>query len=205
MKKQHVLAVLFLSGLWGLSEAVLGGWMYRAGMRDVPAVVLAVMAMGVLAVTKVYVPAVGSAIAVAALAMLYKFLNQPFFACHLLAILFLGAGFEALHAVTRGRFKPLIGLGGTYLAFGLFAVTITFVFRYAWWADAGWPKVLRYVGLTGSIAAACSAAVVPLADRLARQLARRPEGKPAMPAWAVLSAATAAAWAFAVVRVIWVG
>ncbi len=203
MKKQHLLAVLFFSGVWGLCEAVLGGWMYAAGMRRAPAVVLGVIAMGVLAVAKRYVPVAGSAIAIAALAMLYKFLNQPFFACHLLGILMLGVGFEAVWTLSRGRYKPLIGAAATYLGFALFAVTITYVFRYEHWVRPGWAKVLDYVGITGSIAAAFSAVVVPLADRLAGTLQRRTERKSARGGWGILSAACAAVWVFAVVRVFW--
>jgi ABC-type thiamin/hydroxymethylpyrimidine transport system permease subunit len=200
MKKQHILAVLFLSGVWGLSEALLGGWMYSAGMRMAPAVILTVVAMGVMAIAKVYVPSVGSAIVVAGLAMLYKFLNQPFFACHLFAILLLGISFEVVFAITRGRRKPLIGLAATYMGFALFAVMMVFVFRYSWWTNPGWSKALSYVGVTGSIAAMFSAVAVPLGDRFARRLQQDSTLKLPMPNWAVLSATSAVVWAFAIVH-----
>jgi len=200
MKKQHILAILFLSGVWGLSEALFGGWMYGAGMQLAPAVILTVAAMGIMAIAKVYVPIAGSAIAVAALAMLYKFLNQPFFACHLLAILLLGISFEVVYALTRGRYKPLIGLAATYTGFAVFAAMMILVFRYSWWTNPGWSKALNYVGVTGSIAAALSAVAVPLADLFARRLQEHPARKLAIPNWAVLSAASAGAWVFAVVR-----
>ena len=200
MKKQHLLAILFLSGVWGLSEALLGGWMYSVGMRHAPVVILTVVAMGVMAIAKVHVPTAGSAILVAALAMLYKFLNQPFFACHLFAILLLGISFEAVYAITRGRHKPLIGLAATYLGFALFAVMMIAVFRYSWWTNPGWSKALAHVGVTGSIAAAFSAVTVPLADRFARGLQRHPTRKLAIPNWVVLSATSSVVWVFAIVR-----
>ena len=196
MKKHHIPAVLFLSGVWGLSEALLGGWMYSEGMRQAPAIILTVAAMGVMAAAKRYAPAAGSAIAVAALAMLYKFLNQPFFACHLLAILLLGISFEIVHAATRGRGKPVIGLLATFAGFAVFAAMMT-VLGYNNWT---WSKAINYVGVTGSIAAAFSAAAVSLADLLARRLQEQPTRRLAIPNWAVLSAASAGVWVFAVVR-----
>jgi len=196
MKKQQILAVLFLSGVWGLSEALIGGWMYSAGMRQAPAIILTVAAMGVMAIAKRYAPAAGSAIIVAALAMLYKFLNQPFFACHLLAILLLGVSFEIVYAAAKGRGKPIIGLLATYAGFAVFATMMT-VLGYNNWT---WSKAMNYVGVSGSIAAAFSAAAVPLADLLAQRLQDQPTRRLAIPNWAVLSAASAGAWAFAVVR-----
>ncbi len=203
MKKQHIIAVLFFSGVWGLAEAVLGGWMYAVNMHRTPAIILAAVAMGVLVMAKRYVPVAGSAVAVAALAMLYKFLNQPFFACHLLAIFMLGVGFEAAWTLARGRHIMLIAPAATYLGFTLFAVLSSFVFRNPHWVGPGWPKILDYIGITGTIAAACSAVVAPLADRLTGVLRRRGRHKTAVPTWRILSAVGAAAWVFAIVRLFW--
>lgn len=200
MKKQHIMAILFLSAVWGLSEAFIGGWMYNAGMRQAPAIILAVVAMGVMAITKVYVPKPGSVIALAAMAMLYKFLNTPFFACHLLAILMLGISFEVVHALAKGRRMPLVGLLATYVGFASFAAMMVLVFRYEHWTNPGWSKVIDYVAVTGSLAALGAALIVPLADRFARTLVEQPERKLALPNWAVMSAACAGAWAFAIIR-----
>ena len=48
MRKKYMLWILLFGGLWGLSEALLGGWMYGAGMRQAAAVVLAAIAFGLL-------------------------------------------------------------------------------------------------------------------------------------------------------------
>jgi len=202
MKKEYVLGVLFFGGLWGISEAVVGGWMYAAEMRQASAVVLAVIAFAILSVARVFVPLPGSSATIGALAMLFKFLNAPFFACHMLAIFLLGASFDLVYSLARGRRKELIGLASTYLGFALFALIITYVVRYSHWIGEGWPKVLRYVGITGTIAAVCNAVVVPLGDRLARHLSNRALGRLPLRAWAVraVSLMAAAIWIFALSR-----
>ena len=202
VKKQHVLVILLFSGLWGLSEAGLGGWMYSRGLASAAPVVLTAIALVLLTVARIYLPVAGTSALIGALAMLYKFLNEPFFACHLLAIFFLGAAFDAVYSLARGRLKPLVAVAATYLAFGVFAVGMTYVFRYEWWAAPGLPKVLRYVFVQGSLAAACGAAAVALADRLARRLAAGALAGPAVPRWASRAAGVVAIclWALAAVR-----
>ena len=66
----------------------------------------------------------------------------------------------------------------------------------------GWPKVLRYVGIGGTIAAACNAFVVPLSDRLARGLAARTPGRAGWRTWGLrtVGLATTALWVFALVQ-----
>lgn len=210
MKKQYLLGILFFGGLWGLAEAVLGGWMYSAGMRQaapaVPDVVapaaLAVIAFAILTLARAYVPLPGSSAAVAALAMLFKFLNSPFFACHLLAIFLLGAAYDVAFSLARGRRKPVIGLAATYVGFAAFALTITYVFRYQYWVAEGWPKILRYVGVTGTIAALCNAVVVPLSDRLGRKLLARALHRTPLRTWVfrTISVVTTALWVFAIIQ-----
>jgi len=201
-RKDHVLAILLFSGLWGLSEAALGGWLY-AHARGFPAsIVLAVVAFAILTVARVHVPVPGTSAAIGALAMLYKFFNEPFFACHLLAIFLLGAAYDVACSATRGRLRPLVGAGGTWLGFALFAVLMTYVFRYQWWAQPGLPKALRHVLVNGSIAAACNAAVVPLADWAGRKAAAWAAAQPRAPLWPARAAAvlTVCLWAFAAIQ-----
>ena len=201
MKRQHILGIVLCGGLWGLSEAVVGGWMYSAGMRQAAPVVLAVAALAILTVGRLHVPLVGSSAAIAALAMLFKFLNEPFFACHLLAIFLLGAGFDAAWSLARGRARPIIGAAATYAGFALFALIITYVFRYHYWVAAGWPKVAWHIGVLGTIAAACNALVVPLAAAADKRMTAWAWRRAAWRMWASRAAAAAAAalWAFAVV------
>lgn len=201
MKRQYVLGILFCGALWGASEALLGGWMYSAGMRQVAPVVLTVIGFAILAAARVYVPLPGSSTGIGAMAALFKGLNTQF-ACHLLAIFLLGASFDLVYSLARGRGKPLIAIASTYLGFALFALIITYVVRYSYWIGEGWPKVLRYVGLLGTITAACNAVVVPLGDLLGRRLSRRANGRVPLRAWALRSVAvaTTALWAFAIVQ-----
>ena len=87
MKKEYILGILFFGSLWGFSEAVLGGLLYHF---DVPysSVFLTIIGFCILTVAVVYLPKTGISSAIAAIAMLYKFLNTPFFACHLLELFF---------------------------------------------------------------------------------------------------------------------
>lgn len=172
MKKEHVLWVLVFGTIWGAAEAIGGGILYRL---DVPhsSVVLAVIAFAVLSVARVYLPAAGSSTAIAACAMLYKFLNTPFFACHLLGVLMLGVAYDVFWSVVRIRNRSISAGLATYLGFALFAALATYAFRHPYWAGPGLPKVLRHVFVTGSIAAVANAVLVPAWFRLGEALKAR--------------------------------
>jgi len=204
MKRHCILGVLFFSSLWGLSEALLGGWMYAGGdvLRQGAPVVLSVIAFAVLTVARVYVPLPGSSTAIASMALLFKFLIPPFFGCHLLAIFLLGAAYDVAASTARGRARYLIGPAATYLGFALFAIIITYVVRYGYWASVGLPKVLSYVLLTGTITAVCNTVVVPLSDRLGRAMSARTFDTVPARLWAIRAAslATAGLWVFAATR-----
>ena len=47
MKKEHILGILFFAGLWGISEAVLGGVLYRAAVpyASVPLTIIGFIVM----------------------------------------------------------------------------------------------------------------------------------------------------------------
>jgi hypothetical protein len=117
MKKTHLLAILFFSGAWGLSEAVLGDALYA---RHVPfaSAGLTMVAFLLLAVARPFLPRWGGATAVGLLAMLYKFLNVPFFACHLTGIALLGVSWDLVFGVVsrgplfRGFTAPVVGGAG---------------------------------------------------------------------------------------------
>ncbi|MCK5272053.1 MAG: hypothetical protein KAJ52_05730, partial [Sedimentisphaerales bacterium] len=66
MKKKHILGILFFSGLWGLSEAKLGGLLYIAGLQDYAAIPLTAVALVILTLAKVYLPQLGMATLIAA-------------------------------------------------------------------------------------------------------------------------------------------
>jgi len=168
MKKEYILGLLFFSGLWGISEAVLGDALYRA---DVPyaSVPLTVIGFVIMTFARVYFPQKGTATLIAACAMLYKFLNAPFFACHLLGILLMGLCYDIFLSILPIKNRSLSAAAATYLNYALFALMITYVFQYDYWIQAGFARVLRHVGIGGSIAALGCAVLVPLSFRLGEQ------------------------------------
>ena len=170
MKKQYILAVLFFSGLWGLSEAVLGGALYRA---DVPyaSVPLTVIGLVILTFARAYFPQKGTATLIAACAMLYKFLNAPFFACHLLGIFLIGVCYDLSFNIFKIKNRSLSAVAATYLSYVLFAVMITYIFRYGYWAQAGFAKVARHVAIDGTIAALAGVVLVALSHRVSETVA----------------------------------
>jgi hypothetical protein len=171
MRKDFVLGVLFFSGLWGLCEAVLGGALYRAGVQHA-SVVLTACGLVILSFAAVYFPHKGIPTAIAGCAMLYKFLNEPFFACHLLGILLTGLCYDLVFNVLKVRNRPVAAAGTVYTSYVLFAVLMTYVIQYEYWAQAGMGKLLNYVLAGGSMAALACALLVPLSYRVAGQLKR---------------------------------
>lgn len=172
MKKGYVLGILFFGTIWGLSEAGLGGWLYAAKVPQA-SVYLALVAFAVLTVARAYFPQVGTATAIASCAMLYKVLNAQFFACHLLGVVLLGLSYDVVFNGLKFKNRSLSAVTSTYLGFALFAVMITYVVRYPHWADVGWPKVLWYVGVSGSLAAAGNAVLVPLVAHLSERFEQK--------------------------------
>ena len=216
MKKNYLLGILFFSGLWGMSEAGLGGILYRAHIPHA-SVPLTVIGFIILSLARVYLPQKGSSTLIGAIAMLYKFLNAPFFACHLLAIFLLGLSYDVVFSFLaassplpsrldpavkpqdderrlilddehglilkdrpsysfqrKGLMSaatiPLFGLSATYLGYILFALTITYVFRYHYWIEGGLPRILRYIGIGGTMAGLGNYLLVPRALRLGQRL-----------------------------------
>ncbi len=145
MKKKHVLGILFFSGLWGLSEAKLGGLLYIAGLQDYAAIPLTALALIILTIARAYLPQLGTATLIAACAMLYKFLNTPFFACHFLGILLTGVCYDLVFGVFRIKSRALSAVAAVYMSYALFAVLITYIFRYDYWVLAGLGKVLHHI------------------------------------------------------------
>ncbi|GAH57306.1 unnamed protein product, partial [marine sediment metagenome] len=67
----------------------------------------------------------------------------------------------------------LCAAAATYLSYILFALMIAYVFRYDYWVQAGFGKVLRHIGIGGSTAALGCAVFVPLSFRLGEKLKAR--------------------------------
>ena len=169
MKKEHILGILFFGGLWGISEAVLGDALYSAN-APYASVPLTVIGFVLMAVARVYFPQIGTATLVAACAMLYKFLNAPFFACHILGIFLTGVCYDLFVSVFKIKNRSLSTVAAVYLSYTLFALMITYIFRYEHRVQAGFVGVLRHIAISGSMAALICAILVPESFRLGMQI-----------------------------------
>jgi len=169
MKKEHILGILFFGGLWGISEAVLGNVLYSAKVPHA-SVPLTVIGFVVMTIAFVYFPQKGTVTLIAACAMLYKFLNVPFFACHLLGILLTGLCYDLFLNVLKLKSRSISAALAVYLSYASFALMITYIFRYEHWVQSGFIGVLRHVGISGSITALTCVILVPVSFRLGEQL-----------------------------------
>ncbi len=186
MNTSRLIPVLFFGTIWGLSEVILGNYFYANEIKDA-AVILNVIAIGVLAFSRFYVSFPGAAFLIGTIAMAFKIFHSPFFACHMLAIGIFGAGFEIaaflfLRSESAGLVrKALTGATAVYIGFALFAFVIKFIIRYEYWiidGSANMPKVLGYVFLAGSIVAAFGAVLTPLCLWAAEKAQTLAENKP---------------------------
>jgi len=169
MKKEYILGILFFSGLWGISEAVLGGALYEAEIEHA-SLILTVIGLVILTFANVYFPQKGTATAIAGLAMLYKFLNAPFFACHFLGIFLTGFCYDLALNMLKTRNRAVSAVVTVYASYSLFAFTITYLIRYEYWVQGGFNKVLNHICVGGTIAALLCAITVPLSYRFAERL-----------------------------------
>jgi hypothetical protein len=156
--------VLFFGGVWGISEATLGNALYSA---HVPHASVPLTAIGfvILTLARACFPRPGMATLIASFAMLYKFLNAPFFACHLLGIVLMGVCYDVFFNLVKMRAAWLAAGLATYANYAAFALMITYVARYNHWVQGGIGKVLGYIGVEGSMAAIACALLVPLSLR----------------------------------------
>jgi len=169
MKKGYIIGILFFGSLWGFLEAVLGELLYHF---DLPysSVYLTIIGFSILTIAMVYLPKTGISSTIATIAMLYKFLNTPFFACHLLGILLLGVSYDLVFNILKVKNRSICAAMAAYSNYGLFALMITYVFRYSSWVEGGLAKILNHVGIGGTLAALGCALVVPLSYRFAKWL-----------------------------------
>ena len=169
MKKEYILGILFFSGLWGISEAVLGDALYSANV-PYASVPLTIIGFVIMAIAHVYFQQIGTATLIAACAMLYKFLNVPFFFCHLLGILLMGMCYDLFFSVLKTKNRSLSAAAAVYLNYVLFALMITYIFRYEHWVQAGFAGVLQHILISGSMAALGCAILVPTGFSLGTQI-----------------------------------
>lgn len=171
-KNNVILTILFFAALWGLSEALLGSFLYSNNVKFA-SVPLTIIAFVILTFARKYVPIVGVATIIAALAMLYKFFNEPFFACHLLGILMIGVCYDVFFAVLNIKKSWLASIFAVYINYILFALMITYVFQYGPWPQGGIAKIAKYILISGSMTAIGCSIIVPLAEKSAESLAKK--------------------------------
>jgi hypothetical protein len=199
MKKDYILGILFFSGLWGLSEAGLGGVLYSANVAY-SSVILTLVAFGILAISRAYLPQKGTATLIGLCAMLFKFFNSPVFACHFLGIAMTGASFDLFFAFADIKNKAIAGFAAAFFNYAAFAVLMTFIIRYHYWTGS----ISKFNGhiAAGIFAAAGCAVVVPIALKAGRLIKAKLEAPFSLRfrlAEGFVSAATAGLWIFSLV------
>jgi len=161
MKKEYVLGILLFSGFWGLSEALLGGALYGSQI-PYASVPLTLIAFAILTIATMYMPMKGTATAIALCAMLYKFLNEPFFACHLLGIAMVGVCYDVFFSFIQVKNKSVSAFAAAIVNYALFAFMMTYIFNNGFWNTS---KLTSHI-FEGLFAAVGCAIIVPLIVQL---------------------------------------
>lgn len=155
--KELIWLALFGS-FWGMSEVFLGGALYNANVPRA-SVYLSVWAVFILVVARGVLNRHGSSTAVGIISAAYKLANAAPFFCHIYGILFLAIAFDLAFSLLRKderRFSSRtlsVLMVGVYGGHTLFALFVTYIIRYPYWAEAGLPKVLDHVFINGSLVA----------------------------------------------------
>ena len=168
MKKFKPIMWLFLFGsIWGINEVFLGEILYLNEVAQ-SSVILTVIALFILAVSRGMINKPGSSTLIGAFAVLFRLANTAPSYCHLLGIFLLGATFDLFSSLwLKNEEKSPIkwGLMGAASAFvnnAIFALMITYIFRYEYWVVGGMAKVSDHIFISGSISALLAAFLVPL-------------------------------------------
>ena len=197
MKKEYILGILFFSALWGLSEALLGGALYAAHVPG-SSIILTLVAFSILAISRSYLPQKGSAVLMGLFAMLFKFFNSPFFACHFAGIAIAGISFDIFFSFFDIKKKAIAGFAAAFVNYAAFAVFMTFIVRYGpYWTES----MTKFNGhiLNGVWAAIGCAIIVPFMLRAGQSIKLRlqtPFSLKLKPAEGTVSLATAGLWIF---------
>jgi hypothetical protein len=168
MKKFKPVMWLFLFGsIWGINEVFLGEILYRNDVQN-SSVILTVMALFFLAIARGMINKPGSSALIGTFAVLFRLANTAPSYCHLLGIFVLGATFDVFSSllIKNKEQAPLRwGVAGMLSAFvnnALFALSITYLFRYEYWVAGGFSKVAQHIFISGSMVTVLAAIVVPL-------------------------------------------
>mgnify|MGYP001143595188 CR=1 FL=1 len=172
MKKIRTWAWILLFGsLWGINEVITGESLFR-NQTLLASVWLAAIAFFILAIARGVVNKPGTSVVIAGIAAVFKLVNASPYFCHLLGIFLLGVAFDAAASLLlRGRREAalrhsLAGILSAYSGFAFFALIITYVVRYEYWVAGGSAKIIKHIFVSGSLAAACAAFLVPLGYKL---------------------------------------
>jgi hypothetical protein len=163
--------LLFFGSLWGINEVVVGETLFRNEVL-LGSVWLSAWAFFILAAARGIVNKPGTSALIAGIAALFRLANAPPFFCHFLAIFLLGVGFDvAASFLSKEGRKPalrhgLSGVLGAYGGYSLFSLIITYIIRYEYWGAGGAAKVLNYILVAGSLAAAVAAFLAPLGYKI---------------------------------------
>ena len=159
---------LFLFGsVWGINEVFLGNILYL-NEAPYPAIILTVIALFLLEISRGMINKPGSSTLIGTFAVLFRLANTAPSYCHLLGIFLLGVTFDVFASllIKHEEKTPLKwGLTGAMSAFGnnaLFALLITYVFRYEYWVVGGFSKVSHHIFVSGIISALLAAFLVPM-------------------------------------------
>lgn len=180
-RKTWVLVLVFGS-MWGFSEVFAGEFLYAHGVPRA-SVWLSAFALFILGFARGLVNRPGSSTLIGALAALFKLVNAAPFWCHLMGIVFIGLAFDlgATAWMKKGQRRSLpIALTGILTAYGgyaLFAVTITYIARFAPWVQGGLPRIMEHVFLGGSLAAIAGFFLAPLGYKLGLKSEPAVEGR----------------------------
>ncbi len=178
MSKRNILLILFFGSLWGFSEVFLGKALYSSNIHY-PGVILSILALGILGIAYALIQKAGAMALIAVVATIFRLVNAGPFFCHLLAIFSLGVGFDIVMKLIKERkFNWLSGALSAWLGYALFGFLITYVFRYHYWIAFGLPKVIKYIGIEGSLAALGSAITVMMGYRIGENFTRFFNSKP---------------------------
>ena len=168
MKKfKPILWLFFFGSIWGINEVFLGEILYRNDIQN-SSVILTAMALFVLAISRGLINKPGSSALIGIFAVLFRLANTAPSYCHLLGIFLLGATFDVFSSLlvkNKERAPLRWGAAGMLSGFGnnvLFALLITYVFRYEYWIAAGTSKVFNHIFISGSITAFIAAFLVPM-------------------------------------------
>lgn len=172
---RELYGVLVFGTMWGAIELFGGDFMRSQGL-PYRAAVLSALGLTVLVIAKRWLPAMGSAVAIGAVACLYKLASNGFYSCQLLAVMIHATTFDVFYTLLRERLdssawtRALAALGITAVSFSVFGFVNTYVIPEPHWAERGLPGILDYLSGSGVVAAVLGVIALALGHRVVRRM-----------------------------------